>query len=1143
MPEDTILDAPVAEQAISPAEGSYQGDVEYEPDFDNQFTLSKNKVQDVDDSVETQWAEHMSTLDTDEDEEEFPDLDLSTETKGDVAGSDASQSPSEPRTEENEDKIGFAADMGLQVLGASRDAVQNGLESSQALGNWLGTELGEQIWDDEFDVHVDTFDGLLPEVQESDRVSGQLVRGAVQFLVGYIPALRALKFVKGPLTKAFAAGAIADAAVFDPQVERLSNWLQEFPIFDGPITEYLAYKEGDTAAEGRFKNALEGMGLGVIATGVYHAVRALRGYIKNKGINPESGETFTKELGIPDKLETKEAKPIYGSKSASAVRINEAGKTAKTTPDPFSSIDIPLEGKTIKINPAKITDEISLKETMAKVSKQYADVTDSDPRIASLAENLGMTAEDLVAKGANSGVSPSQMIAAGDMLNSSLLNVKGLAAKMDTLGATDLDRVNFRRAMDVHASIQLEASGLSKEAGRALQSGQIAAKTQREQLAMVNEMMADRGGRGSTDEMAKRVRDLKTPKDINNFVKRQHGATGFDIMNEFYLGGLLSGPSTQAVNVVSTFSHMAMQIPERALAGVSNKLLRREGGVEMREGLAMVQSLKKGLETGFSVARETWRTEGLMDASTKLEGINKRAITAHNLSQTFIGKNTIDPILKGVNMKTLDNDGIAGYLADGLGTVIRNISTRPLMTADGMFKGISSTMETYALATRRAIQEGFSGKELDDRISTILNDLPDDIAAQAKTYAEQVTFTDPNKFAKSIQEMSRTAPPTKLAVPFTNTLMNIAYRGLERTPLGVLSPGKNSIVRADLSGANGKAAADMAKSKMVMGTSLLWMATSAEEAGVITGGMPTDPELRRAAQDAGFQEYSFVTTDENGVKEYIPYKNLEPVRTLLGMGADISQIKNDMDDKEAGEIIEQSAASFYNLVGNGLWMNSAAEMFDAIKDPTRNSSTFKNLAASFAVPNFVNKITQQMDPYLRDSDGAWEAIKSRIPGASESVPLRRNFFGEPIVRRFRYDNEDGSVDAVNMLYPGYKETENPEGVVQEIYDNDIQLSMPAETFNRNNASVKLTAKEYNDRLLAQGEVLKPILEQLINTSDYQNLTSGGEGGKAFVIKQMVTRVRSNRELEAKWLQENPQVLERWQVEAERKQEELLGGNQ
>lgn len=76
--------------------------------------------------------------------------------------------------------------------------------------------------------------------------------------------------------KAAAVGAV----VFDPHQARLSNLLQQFPILDNPVTNYLAAKPTDTDAEGRFKNVLESIGLDAAALGLFaigvKGVRALR---------------------------------------------------------------------------------------------------------------------------------------------------------------------------------------------------------------------------------------------------------------------------------------------------------------------------------------------------------------------------------------------------------------------------------------------------------------------------------------------------------------------------------------------------------------------------------------------------------------------------------------------------------------------------------------------------------------------------------------------------------------------------------------------------------------------------------------------------------------------------------------------------
>jgi len=76
-------------------------------------------------------------------------------------------------------------------------------------------------------------------------------------------------------------GAITGAVVIDPHEERLSNLIESHESLRNPVTEYLASDPNDSAAEGRLKNALEGIGMDLALAGVFagsiKAVKLLRG--------------------------------------------------------------------------------------------------------------------------------------------------------------------------------------------------------------------------------------------------------------------------------------------------------------------------------------------------------------------------------------------------------------------------------------------------------------------------------------------------------------------------------------------------------------------------------------------------------------------------------------------------------------------------------------------------------------------------------------------------------------------------------------------------------------------------------------------------------------------------------------------------
>ncbi|MCR9056308.1 MAG: hypothetical protein NXI02_03155 [Rhodobacteraceae bacterium] len=76
-------------------------------------------------------------------------------------------------------------------------------------------------------------------------------------------------------------GALAGAVVIDPHEERLSNIIEDHEALSNPVTEYLAADPTDSAAEGRLKNALEGIGMDLALVGAFalsiKAVKFMRG--------------------------------------------------------------------------------------------------------------------------------------------------------------------------------------------------------------------------------------------------------------------------------------------------------------------------------------------------------------------------------------------------------------------------------------------------------------------------------------------------------------------------------------------------------------------------------------------------------------------------------------------------------------------------------------------------------------------------------------------------------------------------------------------------------------------------------------------------------------------------------------------------
>lgn len=157
---------------------------------------------------------------------------------------------------------------------------------------------------------------------ESQSTVGSLVESVSQFTAGFGPIF-GIAGKAGALAKAGKLGSLAksgsltqralsnnltrgtgaaiasDFSVFNGQEARLSNLIQQYPELQNPITEFLAYEEGEGEIEGRLKNVLEGLGLEAATFGL---IRGLKGIKKGNKIRSEGGGPLDVYKGMVDEM-------------------------------------------------------------------------------------------------------------------------------------------------------------------------------------------------------------------------------------------------------------------------------------------------------------------------------------------------------------------------------------------------------------------------------------------------------------------------------------------------------------------------------------------------------------------------------------------------------------------------------------------------------------------------------------------------------------------------------------------------------------------------------------------------------------------------------------------------------------------------
>ncbi|WP_392563031.1 hypothetical protein RHO12_06100 [Orbus sturtevantii] len=222
-------------------------------------------------------------------------------------------------------------DVPLQMLGGVRDAAQS--VSDLLWDASLVKASMERVSDVEIANPLQ-----LAKVPESETIPGALAHGVSQFLVGFLPTSKALKFITplkkmGTLVKGMIAGGVADFAVFAPHEERLSNLIQEFSYLKNDITDYLQASPDDSAAEGRLKNALEGLLLGALTEPFAHSLRALK-YARIKRMVTDV------KSQVHYKLEAVTIETESGSKKNLNERIFIQSKLDKLSPKEITNLSL-----------------------------------------------------------------------------------------------------------------------------------------------------------------------------------------------------------------------------------------------------------------------------------------------------------------------------------------------------------------------------------------------------------------------------------------------------------------------------------------------------------------------------------------------------------------------------------------------------------------------------------------------------------------------------------------------------------------------------------------------------------------------------------------------------------------------------------
>jgi hypothetical protein len=676
---------------------------------------------------------------------------------------------------------------------------------------------------------------------------------------------------------------------------------------------------------------------------------------------------------------------------------------------------------------------------------------------------------------------------------------------------------------------------VSTEIGRALQSFNIVATpvdtvlTGENVLKMLQEGKSSMLQRNFIRAVAMSGEDGTVTEVVRAFEKKLSNVSSslWNIHNEYWINALLSGPRTFGVNFMSQ-QLMTMLLPATRIAGGALTLNKGEIASGARVYLNMLNVFKDMFsmtEAGLRVNPEgalspTWKA--FRNEQSILDGVvHERAITATNVG--------------------LSNESIAGKGVNWLGKAVR-LPSRFLTTADELFKQVNYRAWVRNDGWQAAVEKGLApGTQEFDRFvdgfvrasfgsaGEALND-----AGLAK--ARAATFTQSLERGTILGDFNnfvQSHPSLRVIVPFIKVPSNMLKTFVDYSPLGALTKS----FRTELLSGDAALRADAA-GRLAIGVGFWSLAGFAAATGKITGSGPGDPALRDQLLATGWRPFSFAIPQADGTKRYVEYKRIEPLAYTMGLVADFVDMHAHIDDMTASQIAAAMSASFARNLTSKTYLKTASDIIGALSDTSPDQSKMMKLMES-RFGSYIPNVSAQTneDDQLHQVKGIMDAMRARIPGLSNTLPPKRDLFGDPVHAPAGWAPFGSNARLANILSPVRYSDRVGDPVKEELAKLQFGFSLPSKNLNGVDLSLITNGKQdAHDRLQQlQGQVkvggrtLPEALTALFESERYKSLPdptgpNDTNNGRVALAQSVIGRFRQAASMQVQ--REYPQILER-----------------
>lgn len=581
----------------------------------------------------------------------------------------------------------------------------------------------------------------------------------------------------------------------------------------------------------------------------------------------------------------------------------------------------------------------------------------------------------------------------------------------------------------------------------------------------------------SDPSLAQRLVDPVEMAKLLNAISATKGVKIGDILSEYWINSILSGPLTHIANItgnlISTGHEFTVQRAAEALV-----------------------NLIPGIHT--------------KDAATF--GEMKRVYRAMLRTLPTAWKNAIRSFKAETDIFEYEVTGRAreGRLEEGKaaisglkGRVIRTPG-RSLAAADSFFKTIIANAQVAAIAYRKGKAAGLTGKQMEAYIGQEILDTGSRSWQTALEYAKELTFQkDLQGIGQKVQNIRNyTLPggikPLAFIFPFVRTPWNIFATGLRKSPLGSLSLAANLTRKGFRKFAQKEDGTwDYTREQAVKHIAEQLIAWGALVALVAAAGPDDDDKDRRPritgtktafSGEKGKRDFEQRTNPPMSIRlgnKWYSYARLEPIATTLAAMVDL--INNARGPEPIPEKILNQAKGIMNQTRDKTFLQGMTDLMNAWEDPERFASRWAQNFATSWVPNLIRAPLRtaqtnipEMYPMPKEPEEGSVGIWTRRLGAGwlpvESVqpPPKVDVWGREI-RRSPVNNTVGRVVLGNFV-PSQIRKDEP--MAADLWlvryneanpDNQWWPTTPRKFIMDGGKRINLTEREYHDYVQNSGK--------------------------------------------------------------------------